>query len=252
MHVRLRPLSAAVLLASAPLAAQQAPAPTPNAGRSYTEVVRLKPEMAAEWEKLQKNEVIPALKKAGVTSRTVVRTVVGNQFEYLVFTPMPLWAEMDREAPLVRALGQQGADALRAKVRRCVLTANSYLVVRNDSLSVPSADAPIWRTTIRRGVPGKANEIGQLYANEIAPAMKKAKEMGLIAGYMFSTRGVGANSYEFSETTQYATFADMDKGDPMVNAIGNRDASTAIADKRTALAPSVTTIIRRRVADLSF
>ena len=36
--------------------------------------------MAGEWLAIQKNEVNPALKKAGVESRTMLETVLGNPY----------------------------------------------------------------------------------------------------------------------------------------------------------------------------
>lgn len=79
---------AVLALAPAPVAAQGAP--TPVTERSYVTVVRLKPDMVDTWIAIQQNEVIPAQKKAGITSRVTLATVVGNSFEYVIITPFPL------------------------------------------------------------------------------------------------------------------------------------------------------------------
>ena len=45
-------------------------------------VVSVKPDMLHEWTDLVKNEVLPALKKAGIPSVTAMQTVFGNGNEF--------------------------------------------------------------------------------------------------------------------------------------------------------------------------
>jgi hypothetical protein len=56
---------------------------------------RVKPEMMTEWLTLQKDKVVPALKKAGVTERKVYRTVLGDTTEFISYRPFPDYGEMD-------------------------------------------------------------------------------------------------------------------------------------------------------------
>ncbi len=230
------------------LATAQAPAPATT--RSYVQVIRLKPDMVTEWMDLQKNEVIPAQKKAGVTSRVTLATAVGNSFEYILITPFASWASMDGEAPLTRALGAAGAAALNAKLRKCIMTQTSFLTSRQDDLSLP-ADALVWRTTVRRALPGKMQEYLAFYKAEVLPAMQKAKADGKIAGFVLATRGVGALSREFTSSTLYNKFADLDGPNPLAAVVG-QDAATAIGAKSDLLTTTAQTYVRRRVADLSF
>lgn len=59
-------------------------------------IMHVKPEMLNEWLDLQKNEVVPALKKAGQTTRSVYHTsLFGNSYEYVVITPFQKYAEFD-------------------------------------------------------------------------------------------------------------------------------------------------------------
>jgi hypothetical protein len=215
------------------------------------QLVRLHPDMVNEWIDLQRNEVIPAQKKAGIASRTTLVTAVGNSFEYLVITPFPRWELMDGDAPLVRALGTDGAARLNAKLRKCILTQQTYMVNRRDSLSIPSTDGPIWRTAIRVVQPGKMQEFLTYYRTDILPAMQKAKASGTIAGSTLSFRGVGALSGEFTETTHYAKFADIDGGSPLLAALGAEGNAKVLA-KGAPLATTKQVVVRRRIADLSF
>ena len=242
----------AVVAAGAPASlVAQTPGAMPATTRSLVTVSRLNPDMVTEWFDLQKNEVVPALKKAGVTSRTVLATQVGNAYEYATLTPFPSWAAMDGDAPLVRALGAEAAARLNAKIRKCILTQQSYMTNRVDDLNMYAGDALVWRIAVRRAMPGKMTEYLAFYKADILPAMQKAKADGKIAGATVAVRGAGAQSGEFTTVTYYSKFADMDAGDPMVLTLG-QDAVDKIGAKGALLSTAVQVIVRRRVAELSF
>jgi hypothetical protein len=257
MLVLSRRVAAATLLFGASigiaptLQAQAAQATPSGTTRYYIQSVILKPDMVTEWIDLQKNEVIPAQKKAGVTSRTTLMTQVGEAFEYLVITPFPSWGAMDGPNAIMQALGPEGAARLNAKLRKCVLVQRSYMSLRRDSLSIPPGDALVWRYTIKQVNPGKMNDYLAFYKAEMLPAMQKAKAEGRIAGSSLSTRGVGATSGEFVEVHYHSKFAELDGAGPLVGAMGS-DAAAKIGAKAAALATTKEVIVRRRVADLSF
>lgn len=247
-------LAAAIsLVASASTATRalsQQASTTPNV-RSFVQVIRLKPDMVNEWLEIQRNEVIPAQKKAGLTSRTTLVTQVGNAFEYTILTPFPSWAGFDEPAPLVKALGADGAAQLNAKLRRSILTQSSYMTNRVDSLTIPAGDALVWRIAVRHLVPGKVQEYIAYYRADVLPGLRKAKADGKIAGATVSLRGVGAPSGEIAAVTYYAKFADIDGGDPLVLALG-REAADAINAKGTQFSTATQVIVRRRIPDHSF
>lgn len=254
MRTTCHPSRAAAILAAllgAYSSSSAQPAATPSTTRSYVQVVRLKPEMVSEWVALQRTEVIPAQKKAGVASRVTLVTVVGNSFEYTILTPFPTWAAMDGEAPLVRALGSEGAAALNAKLRKCIMSQSSYMTTRQDELTIAGDDALVWRIAVRRAIPGKMGEYLAYHKAEMLPALRKAKADGKIAGATVAVRGAGAQSGEFTVVTQYAKFADLDGGNPIVHALG-QEAGNAVTAKAAQYSTAGQVIIRRRVADLSF
>jgi len=80
--------------------------------------VRVPPAKTGAWLELQRNEVIPALKKAGLTDYTTYQTVVGEVAEFVIVRPFA-FAELDAADPLDRALGAPQAAALRAKLGDC-------------------------------------------------------------------------------------------------------------------------------------
>lgn len=223
----------------------------PNTTRFQVVVVRLKPDMVNEWIDLQKNEVVPAQKKAGVTSRTVWSTAVGNSFEYSIVVPFEKFAVMDGPGPLVRALGAEAAARLNAKIRKCIEVQRTYMANRVNDLTIPAGDALVSRMVVRRVQQGKTQEALAHYRTDVFPALKKAKEQGKIAGSQVSVRGMGAQSNEIVTTEFYNKFADLDAGSPVLAVVG-AEANAAINAKGTALATNVQTVLRRRVADLSF
>ncbi len=246
-----------VIVSTAPArATAQTPAPAaspaaPNTTRSQVTVVRVKPEMLNEWIDLQKNEVVPALKKAGMASRTVWSTTVGNSFEYSLVVPFEKFAVMDGTGPLITALGAEAAARLNAKLRKCIETQRTYMANRVNDLTIPAGDALVSRMVVRRVAQGKTQDYLTHYRTEVFPALKKAKEQGKIAGAQVSVRGMGAQANEIATTEFYSKFADLDAGSPVLAVVGQQ-ANDAINAKGTELATNVQTVLRRRVADLSF
>ena len=57
------------------------------AQRSLVTIVHVKPEMLTEWLDLQRNAAVPALKKAGIKTRTVYASgAFGEAFTYTLFS----------------------------------------------------------------------------------------------------------------------------------------------------------------------
>jgi hypothetical protein len=230
-------------------AAQQQPAANPQ---SLVTVVRIKPDMLTEWLDLQKNEVNPAQKKAGVKSRTVLQTVLGNGFEYTILTPYAGPAEIDAPGANARALGAEAAARLAAKIRKCVEQQRTFIITNLSDLAVPAGDAAAYVSNVRRAAPGKQDEYLNYLKTEIVPVMKKAKADVKIAGYTVNTRGVGAaTAGEIVLTTYYNKFADTAGGAPLVKVLG-QEAADKVNAKGAGLSVAVQNLFRRRVADLSF
>ena len=184
---------------------------SPATTRYEVNVVRVKPDMVAEWVDLQKNEVIPAQKKGGVKERTVWNTAVGNAFEYTIVTPYPSLAALDGPSAQARALGPEAAVRLGAKLRKCVDTQRTFLANRIDDLTIPQGNAIASRVVLRRAADGKTQEFFAVIRTDVMAAFKKAKASGKIAGFSVATRGIGAPAGELTITTYFNKFADMDE-----------------------------------------
>ena len=186
-----------------------------------------------------------------MASRTVWSTVVGNSFEYSIVVPFEKFAVMDGQGLLVTALGAEAAARLNAKLRKCIETQRTYMTNRVINLTLPPGDALVSRLVVRRVPQGKTQDYLTYYRAEVFPVLTKAKEQGKIAGSQVSVRGMGAQSNEIATSEFYSKFADLDADSPILAVVGQQ-ASDAINAKGTALATNVQTVLRRRVAELSF
>ena len=248
----LRAGSVALVLAASTLClAQSTPPPTT---RFIVTLTQVKPDMLTEWLDLQKNEVNPAYKKAGISSCNVAVPVFGNTYEYLSIVPLDNYGVLDGGPILQRALGPEAGARLTAKLRKCINGARTYISTRQDDLSIladPKAPPLVSVTIRRRIVPGKAEENRNYIKNELLPVYKKAMAEGKIAGYQVSTRGLGATLGEITTTTFLSKFADLEGGTALVKILGPAGAAKLNA-KAVGLSTVVETVARRRVADLSF
>ena len=211
-------------------------------------VTRLKPEMTNEWVDLEKNEVIPALKKAGVTARTVYQaTVFGNSYEYVTVTPFAKYAEFDSPNPLVKALGEAGAARLNQKLRRCVENTTSYSNTRLVDLSnILSTGDPIIVVAHYRIAAGKMADFEALVKSDVLPVYKKGN-----ISLTVNRRGLGANTNEVTMVTGYQKFAQIDGGPFLTQKLG-ADGVAKLNAKFVGIRNMIDVVVRRRVSDLSF
>jgi len=213
----------------------------------------VKPDMLTEWLDIQKNEVVPALKKAGVKTRTVLRTILGNRSEYLSIQPLESYGNFDGPSPLVRALGPEAAARLTAKLSKCVVASRYYVINRVDDLSsMPETPAPVSVSLRFRIAPGRLQEYEALFKSDYLPLFKKAKAEGMIRGFAYSRRSLGSTGAgEVTGTTYLGKFADLDKG-PFTTQILGQEGARKLVAKFVGLSTSVDQVVRARVADLSY
>ncbi len=223
---------------------------SPSTTRYYVTVTQVKPEMLNEWMDIQKNEVNPMLKKAGITQRSVSRPVFGNTYEFMSISPLDKYGVMDEVAAFSKAAGGPEALArLSEKARKCINGSHSWVATRLNDLSSapdPKGMPPISVATRRRVAPGKLQDYQNFLKEEILPLYKKAK-----VPYTVARRGFGANNSDFVSTTYYSKFADLDGENPLTRALGQGGAAKVFA-KGAGLSTVVENVVRRRVDDLSY
>jgi hypothetical protein len=216
--------------------------------RTRVTVTRLKPDMVTDWVDLQKNEVVPALKKAGVKTRTVFSSgLFGTGAEYLVSQPFDNFAEFDGPSPLVKALDAPGASRLQAKLAKCIMSSNSYMNTRVDEISNQLDTPPNVIVSVRyRVAPGKIADFESVVKSDMLPVYKKAK-----VNLTVNRRGPGANPSDVTVVTGYPKYADVNGGPFLTQQLGAAEAAK-INTKLAAVATLVEVVIRARVPELSF
>ena len=111
------------------------------ANRSLVVVVQVKPEMVDEWLKLQKDTVVPELKKAGVPSRTVYSSrVFGTAFEYRIVQPLNRFADFDSAALQAAGKMQEYQELYKTEVVPALKKAAAYVNVASRRLGTDGLD----------------------------------------------------------------------------------------------------------------
>lgn len=243
---RLRLSSASFVLATTLSTYCLAQAPT--SGFARVTVTHVKPDMVNEWLDLQKNEVVPALKKAGVSTRTVLSSgLFGTAGEYSVIQPFQKYAEFDGPNPLIKALDAPGANRLNEKLRKCTLSQNSYEQTRLEEISnVLTPPAEVIVSVRYRIAPGKMNDFIALVKSDVLPVYKKAKVTLIV-----SRRGPGANTNDVTMSTGYQKYAQMDGGPFLTQQLGE-DGVAKLNAKFASIRTNVEVLVRHRIDDLSF
>jgi hypothetical protein len=211
-------------------------------------VTQVKADMLDEWLDLQKNEVVPALKKGGVKTRTVYSSgLFGTAGEYLSISPIDKFADFDNPNPQTRALGAPGAARLAAKLRKCIVSQHSYLITRMEDLGNTAPTPPNFIVSTRVRIPvGKITEFQNIVKTELTPIYKKAN-----ANFTVSQRGLGGNPSDITLSYGINKMAEMDGGSLLVKQLG-QEGFLKLAAKITALGPVIEQVMRARVGDLSF
>lgn len=237
-------LAAGTCLAASP----SGPSTTPLLVTAY----HLKPEMVSQWLALQKNEVVPALKKAGVKEYTVFETVVGDVSEYQAVRPLTAgFGEFDGPDPLVHALGAATAAQLQAKLARCTDSVHRSIENRRDDFFINPGTAQTQYASKYRAMPGRSQDYMSFFRTEMMPVMQKAKQNGTFAGLTVTVSGHGGEWGLITLNMYYDKFAPLDDEPPVAKTLGP-EGTRALLAKGTGLITPLEWIVRRRLADLSF
>ena len=213
-------------------------------------VVHIKPELLTEWQEWQKSEVIPTLQKGGVKERSVWQTIVGEGFEYAMLTPLENFAQREGQGPIVKALGEQGAQAYGAKNRRFVASVRTFIIMTRPDLSyAPERKEPptLGVLTISSIAPGRMTDYENHLKTDVLPMQKQAQA----AGFLVSQTIFGGDGNEVISMSLVNTFADLDKGPPATRVLGAAGAAK-LATKAAGIIARSERILCRYDTNLSF
>ena len=226
-----------------------AAAPTPQL-LSIT-VVSVKPEMAGEFRNFMKNTTNPALKKGGATMREVWQTTAagGDVFEYVIVAPVSKFAEFDGPSALEKALGAEGMSAWQAKAGTLVNSVRRIIIRTRPSLSYSTMQNTLPKLAVVHWVhvaAGRNADYENYLTNHFVPVMKQAKVPYLVSQTLF-----GGDANEYVTLTLRDTFADLDKGPVVTQALGEEGAEKLFKNLPAGTVVHVERSIARFVPELS-
>ena len=213
--------------------------------------VHVKPEKVDEWLALERNEVVPALKKAGIKEHTVYQTVIGEATDFVIVRPLPSFAEFNGPDALERALGKDKAAVLVEKLRDCMVSMHRSIENRQDEFFLDPGDAQALFMSRYRAMPGKARDYLSFVRTEMYPVMKQAKEDGTFSGLEVTTSVQGGEPGIITLNMYYADFAPLDGPPPVAKTLGPQG-TAAFLTKGAGLISQLEQRILKRVPDLSF
>lgn len=238
-----------VALATLLAVAQSQPA---GQSQMYTmTLVTVNQGMGADYVAHQKSDVIPALQKGGVRSRSAYSSgVFGEPGTFAFFTPIENFSQFDGPNPVVKALGEKGAAELGAKGARLTATRRVMFVRTRPDLSYnvnPNASAPLLLVSEVEVTGGRRGDFEGLIKKEVLPIMQQAK----VASYSVTEVIYGGTVGTYYTAIGYANYEAMGKGHPFQVILG--DAGTQkLESKFTGVITKLQRFVVRYREDLSF
>ena len=211
------------------------------------DIVSVVPDKLDDYTELQFNDVNPALRKAGVPWRTVLRTEqFGNSYEILLVRPIGDFAdEYDTGGPLARALAPDKRQRLAQRLRRLTVSRERYAIRSRPDLSVEGdSDLPLVRITTIQVAPDRTQDWEQFMRS----SLPKFTDADLKFTIYERVLGPGPSTWLIVE--DISSFAQVTQPSLVVRAFGE-EASSAT----TPIAGAVTSIERtvlRRDAELTY
>jgi hypothetical protein len=212
--------------------------------------VQLKPETAPQWADLQRNELIPAQKKGGLAWReTWAGGNTGDVYLRAIVTPITSLAQYDGQAPIVKALGEQGARAFGEKNRRLITGSHGYIVRTRPDLGfgMPPAKPNIMLLSTVTVANGRNGDFESFIKADVAPALKKAN----VNYYTVSQVVYGGDANQYFTLIPFSNFAELAKGHPLERALG-ADGMMRLGQKSGPSVLKLERTIIRYLADLSY
>jgi hypothetical protein len=213
--------------------------------------IHVKPDRLDDWLALERNEVLPALKKAGIKHYTVFQTVIGESTDYVVVRPLPSFAEFNGPDALEKTLGKDKAAELARKLRDCTVSMHASIENRHDEFFLDPGAAQTLFMSRYRAMPGKARDYMEFVRTEMYPVMKKAKENGTFSGLEVTTSVQGGEPGIITLNMYYPDFAPLDGPPPIAKTLGTQGTASFLT-KGAGLISQLEQRILKRVPDLSF
>lgn len=227
------------------------PQAAPPPQRVSVAVTHVKPEMLGAYDDLIKNDLIPALKKAGVAWRWgFANAVAGPGYVRVSVQPVVNFAQYDQPGALARALGADGVAIYNAKLRTMVVSTETFIDTLQPALSIQSNSStpPVFlQVAAVQILSGKGAEFANIMATDYIANYKK---LG-VKDYWVYNRTFGGSQTLRILVRPLTKYAEIDQGALLTQAVGAA-AAAQINARRAALTASQTIVYYRYVPELSF
>jgi hypothetical protein len=240
--------TAAALFLAAGARAQEGGA---GSTRTLVTYVRVKPAMIDTWRMLQRDQVVPALKKAGLKQYTVYETLVGDQTEFVIVRPLPSFAEFNGPDLLEKALGARAAATLSSRLRDCIDGSHSRIENSRDEFYLDPGTAGTLFVSRYRAMPGRAGDYMNFVRTEMMPLARRAKQNGTFAGWSVTTSVQGGEPNLITLNMFYNDFAPLDGPPPLAATLGPEGVAEFLR-KGAGLINQVEQSVLKRLQDLSY
>ncbi len=211
----------------------------------------LKPDLRSQWLQLEKDQVVPALKKAGIKHLSVYETVLGDAPEYTTVRELASFGEFDGPDPLVRAMGASAAARLEEKLDACTQSIHRSLEKRRGDFFLDPGNAEVQYASKYRAMPGKSQAYMEFFRAEMMPALRKAQANGTFSGIDVTVSAHGGEWGLITLYMYYPRFAPLDDEPPVAKTLGP-EGTRVLLQKGAGLITPLEWIVRKRVADLSY
>jgi hypothetical protein len=215
-------------------------------------ITKLNPGATSEYIDIQTKEVMPAQKKGGGAGRQAWSSgISGPPREFVYIAPIVSFAQFDKPSPLVAALGQEGANALNAKIAKLADPQKTMIVRTRPDLSYqpnPSAaPSALALVSIVDVVPGRRSDFEAFVKKDVLAAMQQAK----VKSYSVLEIVYGDSINGFITAVGYDSYEAIGKGHPFQTALGE-DGARKLDAKVAGIISRVERFISRYRPELSW
>jgi hypothetical protein len=223
--------------------AQEAPSKPKEPPWIQLTVVEVAPDRVEEFLAVQR-ELSARAKKAKTPWRIVSRTeVFGDTYRFLIDMPLDKLAVFDKETAPDAEL-----DSLRRRVEKCITSRKSYAVRTFSDIDNPlPADQPedLMVVNVVRVYPGREQDYLNVMSQDVLPHFNEAG-----AHHVTGSVALGGES-GFIHLFYVKDFAELDKGSPVMRALGPEGAQ-AVTAKLSGVVSSSEIWLARVLPDVSY
>ena len=217
MQVRSAASVIAITMLCPSLLPAQAPRPSPPQ-LLVLSVIDVKPDLFAEFGELQA-QTMEAQRQGGQAWRETWNVAqFGHPYRVGVLRPLTNFAELDGQSFTIKGAGAEQARVINERARRMIVAQQIYALRPRPDLGYGTRPAQpnlaVFATVTV--VPGRSTDFESIVKTDMMPAWKKAGEPYFAVSQVL----LGGETTRYLILTLVGDFAGLDKGHPMLRALG--------------------------------